>query len=312
MNVSIAIPTFNRPELLLAAIESCLAQTRKPYEILIGDDSNNELSEKLVARIFAGNTAAIKINYHHNKPGLGQNDNVDMLIKKASGDKFLLLHDDDTLLPNALELMAKPFETHSDIHLVIGKQYITTHDGEVLTERTERDMASYFKTADYEGSVLTSLDSAIMQQIPMNGFLVNMDYVKNIGYPKKIGVGNACDFAFGINLANAGAKFYFLNEYVSTYRLSHDSINRSTKDDWGYRSFRILEALPYPADKPVDYRKIRLSNISPRALRQAILFNKPREAMRILLGEPYRSHLFSPGTVKSLLMLLRGLIIKYK
>lgn len=312
MKVSIALPTYNRPEFFREALESCLNQTLAPYEIIIGDDSSGFETEAIVDQYLSDvRTTNIKIDYKHNRPNLGQNANVDDLIKRATGEKFLLLHDDDTLLPHALELMSRCMLEHPDINLVIGKQYITSNEGQVLEQKTERDMALYFKTKEYEGSVLSSMDSAIMQQLPMNGFLVDVQYVKAVGYPGKSIVGNACDFAFGINLAKQGAKFFFLNEFVSTYRLSSNSINRSSKDDWGYESFRILEKLEYRSDKPIDYRKIRLASISPRAIRQAILFNKRKEAIRILMCDAYKGHIFSLGTIKSLLMLARGLVKPY-
>ncbi len=50
MKVSVIIPTYHRPYLLKETIDSVLAQTVRPYEILIGDDSKNDETADLVQK----------------------------------------------------------------------------------------------------------------------------------------------------------------------------------------------------------------------------------------------------------------------
>ena len=42
--ITICIPTFRRPDLLVEAIQTCFQQNYRPLEILIGDDSMDEKS----------------------------------------------------------------------------------------------------------------------------------------------------------------------------------------------------------------------------------------------------------------------------
>ena len=80
MKISICIPTYNRPDLLTLALESCFKQTLLPNEILIGDDSINNETEILINEIIKNNKTNIIIRYFHNKPSLGQFRNVHNLI----------------------------------------------------------------------------------------------------------------------------------------------------------------------------------------------------------------------------------------
>src|SRR5690606_24280564 len=101
MNISICIPTCNRPDFLKQAVESCLNQTLLPYEILIGDDSPNNDSQSMVLELTKNRGVPIKI--YHNIPSLRQAGNTNFLFNNVSGDKTVLLHDDDLLLPDSLQ-----------------------------------------------------------------------------------------------------------------------------------------------------------------------------------------------------------------
>ena len=48
MKISIVIPTFNREEHLKNCLSSLLAQIKKPFEILVIDNSNNTYAKKIV------------------------------------------------------------------------------------------------------------------------------------------------------------------------------------------------------------------------------------------------------------------------
>ena len=53
--VSILIPTYNRPHYFKIALESALAQTYSNIEIIVGDDSTNNETEKLFEPVFKKN-----------------------------------------------------------------------------------------------------------------------------------------------------------------------------------------------------------------------------------------------------------------
>ncbi len=101
MTVSVIIPTYHRPKLLKETIESVWAQTMRPDEILIGDDSKNDQTEKLVMAELIPKSP-VPIRYFHHQPSLKEVRNVDFQYLHAQGDLILHLHDMIRFIRDAL------------------------------------------------------------------------------------------------------------------------------------------------------------------------------------------------------------------
>ena len=66
--ISVCIPTYNRPDHFEEALTSALNQNSPPFEVVVGDDSPNNLTRQVVRR-YKHNGA--RIQYSHNEPSLG-------------------------------------------------------------------------------------------------------------------------------------------------------------------------------------------------------------------------------------------------
>lgn len=88
--VSILIPTFNRPELLLKTIYSALLQSYKNIEVIISDNSNNDLTEAVVSQI-----SDSRLLYSKNIENIGLVPNWRKLLETSSGKYCLVISDDD-------------------------------------------------------------------------------------------------------------------------------------------------------------------------------------------------------------------------
>lgn len=100
--VTIAIPTFRRPKVLLEAIESALCQTSDvPFEVLVLD---NDPDEAAIATI-SGNlprSPAHALRYMSNDQNIGMFGNWNRCIELARGEWITILNDDDLLRPEYL------------------------------------------------------------------------------------------------------------------------------------------------------------------------------------------------------------------
>ncbi|MFD2826843.1 glycosyltransferase family 2 protein [Leeuwenhoekiella polynyae] len=295
--ISILIPTFKRPVLVLEAIASCLDQTYLPFEIIISDDSPDDRTAQAVEELKRG--TRISIIYLHNKPGLGQIGNTNRLFETALGDLILLLHDDDALLPIALDSLVKLFAADPDLDIAFGKQYIMTETGEVSLSRSEYFNTSYFRSAAYEGTVLTSLEAGMGQQFPNNGYLMKREIVEAIqfrAYGFDAELGNGCEYDFGLRIGIAGYKMYFLNQYLVKYRVALNSMSSSLTDDSGYQSFRILRNFIADTRFGEAIRHQRLRERAPIAITQAVNTGRRKDAFTIFCSEWYRSKILTiPG-----------------
>lgn len=103
--VSVIIPTYNRPEQLVAAIQSVLAQTWNDFEIIIVDDCGVDVS-KVVRKI---NDCRISYIRHETNKGLAATRNT--ALRSANGKYIAYLDDDDEYYPEHLETLLQTLES---------------------------------------------------------------------------------------------------------------------------------------------------------------------------------------------------------
>jgi len=97
--VSVVIPTFNRSEFLNHAIQSVLDQTFQDFEIIVVDDG--DISSAPVVEKFSDS----RITYiQHQTPRRGGSAARNTGIKVASAPLVAFLDDDDTWVPEKLQL----------------------------------------------------------------------------------------------------------------------------------------------------------------------------------------------------------------
>jgi len=97
MNVSVVIPTCNRPKLLKEALSSVFEQTYKNFEIVIVDDGED--SPEQVLKEFDTS----RITYIKNKEKQGGAGSRNIGVENSKYDPIAFLDDDDTWVPEKLE-----------------------------------------------------------------------------------------------------------------------------------------------------------------------------------------------------------------
>lgn len=112
--VTVAIPTFRRPELLRRALECLARQNHAAMEVLVSDNATEGAEVEAVVESFRGRLPGLVYNKHpHN---IGAIDNFFYCLERASGAYFMWLADDDELSPAAVEALATALD--SDRHAV--------------------------------------------------------------------------------------------------------------------------------------------------------------------------------------------------
>lgn len=112
--VSICIPTFDRPEYVEQAVLSCLAQTYSDYEIVVTDNSDNDLTRRRIESL-----GMSKVHYHKNDRNLGAIGNLTQAVALAQGEFVKLLMDDDLLAPESVEVSVAAFDQHPEVGVVM-------------------------------------------------------------------------------------------------------------------------------------------------------------------------------------------------
>jgi glycosyltransferase involved in cell wall biosynthesis len=282
LTITVCIPTYKRLPLLREAIASCLNQTRKPEVMIVGDDSPDDDTETALKVMDVPDGVALK--YHHNRPALGQNDNVNMLFNATKTTHLLLLHDDDLLMPTALQDLAGCWDIHETLTAAFGKQYLISADGTILEAESAALNPIYYRTSDREG-LQPDWFPGLTHQFPNDGYMVKTAAAQATLYRPKSEVGDAGDFDFGFRLCSTHKGFYFLNKYTAKYRKSREAISKSSKYDGTVIIYRLV-ARANVCSEAKPWQVSRLKGVAPAAILQAAQLGLANEAFRMYWG-PY-------------------------
>lgn len=95
--VSIGIPTYNRAESLKRAINSAVNQTYTNLEIIISDNCSIDETQQLCEELCKLDS---RITYIRQAKNFGATNNFSFVLKKATGEYFMWLADDDWISEN--------------------------------------------------------------------------------------------------------------------------------------------------------------------------------------------------------------------
>jgi glucosyl-dolichyl phosphate glucuronosyltransferase len=153
LKISIVIPTFNREEHLKNCLSSLLAQIKKPFEILVIDNSNNKYAKKIV-NIFEEQFKIQNISIYSFKNPINSGAIARNLgASKAKGDLIAFLDDDVLLDSNYYEEIEKVFLKYPNALGVHGYNKLTNKAYEKMKNSflysSLENFVKFFKISSY-------------------------------------------------------------------------------------------------------------------------------------------------------------------
>jgi glycosyltransferase involved in cell wall biosynthesis len=115
-HISVVIPTSNRLNNLISAVDSVKNQSFKSWELIISDDEKPSGETWLWLQKEAEKDSRIRPVQNPDRPGQETNTNHGM--RQAVGKYIKILHDDDLLLPHCLEEFSNAVDMYPDIEVV--------------------------------------------------------------------------------------------------------------------------------------------------------------------------------------------------
>jgi glycosyltransferase involved in cell wall biosynthesis len=105
-------PTYNRAHTLARVHASLLAQPAELFEWLVVDDGSTDGTEELLATLGAASAFPVRVIRQANA---GKHSAHNRAIESAAGELTVILDSDDELLPGALEILWKAWESISAV-----------------------------------------------------------------------------------------------------------------------------------------------------------------------------------------------------
>lgn len=121
--ISVVVPTRNRPERLVRAVNSVLAQTYGQFELLIADDGSDD-GGATEAQLAAFDDPRVRtLRLEHRGAAAARN----ACLELATGQLIAYLDDDNTMHPQWLRSVAWAFEQRPEIDVLYGAVVIDDH-----------------------------------------------------------------------------------------------------------------------------------------------------------------------------------------
>lgn len=136
--VSVCIPVYNGGEYISFSIQSVLNQTYENFELIVCDNCSTDNTEEVV-RSFKDS----RIKYFRNSGNLGLVGNANRCLSIASGEYLNILHHDDMMYPDNLELKVEMLDRNPDLGLVHSNVEFIDGSGQCLN-LTRFDARSHY------------------------------------------------------------------------------------------------------------------------------------------------------------------------
>jgi len=283
MKISVVIPTYNRPHQLVEALDSLAMQDCSVIdEVLLGDNSSPEMRDANAAIVAASPIASL-IRHHPNVPPTNVRENQKALARRARSDYFLILHDDDHLLPGALAKLTAACVAERDprVKVWFGRNYVMNQDGVVDTAGAAELDRTYGK--DGPEDVRPVWRWCLTQSLPPNSALI--DRAAYLAHMEDDRDGNVSDWGFWVRLANSGAWGRFIPEYIWTYRVQQVSESISGRGMDAHHWYEICTQLAVPPEYE-GQKKALLEGVAVVATTRYIRDGERRRAWDCL-ASPY-------------------------
>ena len=126
--VSTIIPVFNRSRMLQEAVDSVLAQTYRPIEIIVVDDGSTDETGDVAGGLSKQHSEIEVLHVSNGGAGLAREAGRQI----ARGEYIQYLDSDDLLLPSKFELQVAALQTHLECDVAYGYMRLVDGNGRVL------------------------------------------------------------------------------------------------------------------------------------------------------------------------------------
>jgi glycosyltransferase involved in cell wall biosynthesis len=267
--ISVIIPTFNRHELLIAAIETILAQTHPPFEIVVVDDGSSDGTGEMLQRFIDQRPdGGVPIRYFfqaNQGPAVARNRGV----TEARGEWIAFMDSDDPWSPEKLELQVRAMEQFKNDCGACFTDARLWNNLDMDTTAFKLAGNHYEQAAGIVPDIVRSISKSVAPFCWVQTTLIRKDLVSQAGgFDKDVRYGEDYDFLFRLSLLT---KFCYVNKVLV-------SINRTNSNTDPNTVRRVWDELgPHLQGRQCMFEKwLKLSGGLPPDVRKTVV-HKLRE-----------------------------------
>ena len=156
-NVLVGIPTKDRPWFVREAVKSVLAQTHSQFRVIVSDNCSEAKTsadvESFIRDLDDPRVSYVLQSEDGNEYGQGR-----YFSAQCNEDYFVILHDDDCLVPEHLEYTLGILEADHSLAFISTGQYVIDADGNEQPDLTEEYNSRLGRTKFEEGRIENPLE----------------------------------------------------------------------------------------------------------------------------------------------------------
>ncbi len=198
--VSTIIPVFNRPEMIVNAVNSVLSQDYRPIEIIVIDDGSTDDTSKVLKAMDSQYSELTVLTQKNSGPGVAR----ELGRQQASGEFLQYLDSDDVLLPNKFSLQVSALNADSDMDVAYGKT-------ERIKIGAQRQYKAWKQTAKKNNSMFPEFLCQRWWGTSSPLYRSEVTDIAGAWLP----LINEEDWEYDTRIASLGGKLSFVNEFVS-------------------------------------------------------------------------------------------------
>lgn len=224
--LTILVITYRRSDMLKDAIKSIIRQesVKYPWEIVIMDND----SESVLPSWIKSMTAGLNIRYYVNSKNLGHEGNMNRGIQLSRGEWVALLHDDDLLVVNYLQLVPAYIEATCKWRTPVAyiranyEEFYGAAHSRYYDKPQRMENVRFWKKIGWLGILLAGIGPTSVNSC---GSLVNRQYFINIGGYNEI-FNPIADSTLGLIFMNNGYSIAETSVPLGYYRQGNNASSK--------------------------------------------------------------------------------------
>jgi glycosyltransferase involved in cell wall biosynthesis len=281
--VTVALPTYNRAELLSEALDSVLAQTFTDFVVVVSDNASTDETLDVVTRY-----GDPRIVYRRHDRNLGWIANFNSALSGAETDYGIFLSDDDLLRPGLLARAVEVLDTRPDVGIFHSAFDIIDGSGNVrvrgmdwtghLPDDAQEQGLDFVRLSMSQGCRVCSSTAVLrLSGVPWPA------YEPNAGFP--------ADLLLYLRMALTH-DIYFSRESLGAYRVHEGSISAG---EWAH----VITGQYRPKVSAIlQLRRVKLRFLRESGARlpdaRALRYDAERAALDSYLNNVVRTHIPQP------------------